>query len=142
MVTQEDGVRADFVLLCMVCKINTLPHNFRMNTEQKYYVAGHRGMVGSAVIRRLHELNCRNTVTRSRSELDLTDQQAVNDFFASERPDVVVFAAAKVGGIHANSAYPAEFIYQNLAMSTHAVHAAYEHGVERFRTQTVQNAEP
>lgn len=96
------------------------------------YVAGHRGMVGAAVVRRLRSLGYKNLIAASRTDLDLTDQQSVNEFFRTSRPDAVVFAAARVGGIHANSTYPAEFIYDNLAMMTHAVHAAWQSGVKRF----------
>lgn len=103
-----------------------------MQSETKIYIAGHRGMVGAAVVRRLQAAGLNNLVVRPRSELDLTNQAAVNEFFHQEKPDAVVFAAAKVGGIHANSTYPADFIYQNLAMATNAVHAAHEHGVQRF----------
>ena len=103
-----------------------------MSTNRSIYVAGHRGMVGAAVIRRLHAAGHRNIVVRTRRELDLTDQQATNSFFAQETPDTVVFAAAKVGGIHANNTYPADFIYQNLTMATNAIHAAYTHGTKRF----------
>ena len=96
----------------------------------KIYVAGHHGMVGSAVVRRLkgnHQL-----VTRSRAELDLCNQCEVNEFFAVEQPDVVVFCAAKVGGIYANDSYPAEFAYNNLMMATNSIHAAFENNVKRF----------
>lgn len=96
------------------------------------YVAGHRGMVGAAVVRRLRSLGYKNLIAASRTDLDLTDQQSVNEFFRTSRPDAVVFAAGRVGGIHANSTYPAEFIYDNLAMTTHAVHAAWQSGVKRF----------
>ncbi len=89
-------------------------------------------MVGSAVVRRLTELGCRRLILKTRSEQDLTSQTAVNEFFAQERPDVVVMAAAKVGGIHANSNYPAEFIYQNLVMTTNTIHAAWQNGTNRF----------
>ncbi len=89
-------------------------------------------MVGSAVVRRLQSLSYRNLITASRTELNLTDQSAVDTFFQTEKPDAVVFAAARVGGIHANSTYPAEFIYDNLAMTTNAVHAAWQSGVTRF----------
>ncbi|MFM7923856.1 MAG: NAD-dependent epimerase/dehydratase family protein, partial [Planctomycetaceae bacterium] len=88
-----------------------------MTPEQSVYVAGHNGMVGSAVVRLLQQRGCNRIITRSRRELDLTDQLAVQQFFQSQRPDVVVFAAAKVGGILANNSYPAEFLYQNLAMA-------------------------
>lgn len=89
-------------------------------------------MVGSAVFRRLSEMGARKLILRTREELNLSDQAAVNDFFATEKPEVVVFAAAKVGGIHANDTYPAEFIYENLMMAANAIHAAYECGTQRF----------
>lgn len=89
-------------------------------------------MVGSAVLRALNARELSNIVTRSRAELDLCNQSDVNRFFAEEKPDVVIFAAAKVGGIHANSTYSAEFIYENLVMAANAIHAAYVVGVERF----------
>ena len=101
-------------------------------SQSKIYVAGHRGMVGSAVCRRLSATGCERIVTRSSSELDLRNQSQVDKFFARERPQVVVFCAAKVGGIHANNTYPAEFIYENLMMAANAIHAAYSNGVERF----------
>jgi GDP-L-fucose synthase len=103
-----------------------------MNPEQKIYVAGHRGMVGSAVVRNLQANGYNNLITRTSSELDLRDQQAADDFFAEEKPDVVLIAAAKVGGIHANSTYPAEFIYDNLAIALNAIHAAYKCGTKRL----------
>lgn len=89
-------------------------------------------MVGKAVVRRLSEDGFSNLLLRTRSELDLTDQQAVNQFFEQQRPDVVVFAAAKVGGIHANNTYPADFIYLNLMMAANAIHAANQFGVSQF----------
>ena len=95
------------------------------------FVAGHRGMVGSAILRAL-EARGVETLTRSRSELDLTDQAAVRSFMRSETPGAVVLAAAKVGGIHANDAYPAEFIYENLIMQANVVHQAHEAGVQRL----------
>ncbi|MFM7167375.1 MAG: GDP-L-fucose synthase family protein [Planctomycetaceae bacterium] len=103
-----------------------------MTPEQSVYVAGHNGMVGSAVVRLLQQRGCNRIITRSRRELDLTDQLAVQQFFQSQRPDVVVFAAAKVGGILANNSYPAEFLYQNLAMASNAVHSAWQAGTQRF----------
>lgn len=101
-------------------------------SDKKIYIAGHRGMVGSALVRQLQSLGCDRLVTRTSSELDLRNQPAVNDFFAREQPDVVIFAAAKVGGIHANNTYPAEFLYDNLTMATNAIHAAYQNQTERF----------
>ena len=103
-----------------------------MNSDQSIYVAGHKGMVGSAVVRLLQQHGFQRIITRDRRELDLTDQMAVQQFFQQQRPDVVVFAAAKVGGILANSSYPAEFLFQNLAMASNAVHAAWQTGTQRF----------
>ncbi|WP_077027041.1 GDP-L-fucose synthase family protein [Fuerstiella marisgermanici] len=103
-----------------------------MNAESKIHVAGHRGMVGAAVVRLLKQQGYANLLLRTRSELDLTNQAQVNQFYAEESPEVVVFAAARVGGIHANDSYPAEFIYENLVMASNAVQAAFEHGVRRF----------
>ncbi|WP_309386751.1 GDP-L-fucose synthase family protein [Cerasicoccus frondis] len=102
-----------------------------MNSDSKIYVAGHRGMVGAGVVRALQAKGYQNIITRTRSELDLTNQAAVNEFFATEKPDVIVIAAAKVGGIHANNTYPAEFIYDNLALEQNLIHGAYQHGVGR-----------
>jgi len=105
-----------------------------MSDTPKIYVAGHRGMVGSAIVRRLQALGhpVDAIVTRSHAELDLTDQAAVRAFFALERPDQVYLAAAKVGGIHANQSYPAEFIYQNLMIEANVIDAAFRHGVRRL----------
>ncbi|MGB4707246.1 MAG: GDP-L-fucose synthase [Fuerstiella sp.] len=103
-----------------------------MNKQQTIYVAGHNGMVGGAVVRRLQQDGFQNLLLRSRSELDLINQSAVNKFFEAQKPDVVVFAAARVGGIHANNTYPAEFIYDNLMMATNAIQAAHQHGTQRF----------
>jgi GDP-L-fucose synthase len=103
-----------------------------MDIESKIYVAGHRGMVGSAVVRALNEKGYQNIVTRSRSDLDLTDQSAVRAFYESESIDYAVIAAAKVGGIHANSTYPAEFIYENLAIAQNTIHEAHIAGVKRL----------
>ncbi|WP_309396507.1 GDP-L-fucose synthase family protein [Cerasicoccus maritimus] len=102
-----------------------------MNSDSKIYVAGHRGMVGAGVVRALQAKGYHNIITRTRSELDLTNQVAVNEFLATEKPDVIVIAAAKVGGIHANNTYPAEFIYENLALEQNLIHGAYQHGVGR-----------
>ena len=105
-----------------------------MNPQPKIYVAGHRGMVGSAIVRAL--LACghdaQRIVTRTHAELDLVNQQAVADFFASEKPDEVYLAAARVGGIHANHTYPAEFIYDNLMMQANVIQAAHVHGVQKL----------
>ena len=98
----------------------------------KVYLAGHRGMVGSAILRRLQSKGECQLITRTHAELDLTDQTAVRDFMQTERPDVVILAAAKVGGIHANNTYPAEFIYENLMMECNVIHQAFEAGVTRL----------
>ena len=98
----------------------------------KVYVAGHRGMVGSAIVRALRARGHGDIVTRTHAELDLSDQQAVRAFLAKEKPDHVVLAAAKVGGIHANNTYPAEFIYENLMMEANVVHESYRAGVKRL----------
>jgi len=103
-----------------------------MNKDDKIYVAGHRGMVGSAIVRRLQAGGYHNIVTRTHAELDLTNQQAVSDFFKTENIDHVVMAAAKVGGIHANNTYPAEFIYQNLVVEANVVHQAWANGVQNL----------
>jgi len=98
----------------------------------KIYVAGHRGMVGSAIVRQLQAKGFANIVTRTHAELDLCNQQAVSDFFQQEKPEQVYLAAAKVGGIHANTTYPAEFIYQNLMMEANVVHQAFNAGVRKL----------
>jgi len=103
-----------------------------LKADTRIYVAGHRGLVGSALVRRLQGQGCRNLILRTRKELDLLDQRAVLDFFAAERPEFVFLAAAKVGGIQANNNYPAEFIYQNLAIQNHIIHAAHLNRVERL----------
>lgn len=97
----------------------------------KYYVAGHRGMVGGAITRQILARGD-TVVTATHADLDLTDQQAVRDFMQNEKPDVVVLAAAKVGGIHANNSYPAEFIYENLMIQANIIHQAYAAGIERL----------
>ena len=100
----------------------------------KIYVAGHRGMVGSALVRSLlaQGIAAENLITRSRQELDLTNQLAVQDFFARERPDQVYLAAAKVGGIHANNTFPADFIYENLMVQANVIEAAFRNGVRKL----------
>ena len=103
-----------------------------MSHQAKIYVAGHRGMVGSAIVRVLQSRGQNNIVTRTRAELDLTNQFAVQDFFAKEKPDQVYLAAAKVGGIHANNTYPAEFIYQNLMIQANIIHAAHLNDIQKI----------
>lgn len=99
----------------------------------KIFVAGHLGMVGSALVRRLQSEPGVAVVTRSRREgLDLTDRTSVDAFYASEKPDVAIIAAAKVGGIHANNTYPADFLHENLAIATHSIEGAFRHGVKRL----------
>jgi GDP-L-fucose synthase len=102
------------------------------NTQARVFVAGHRGMVGSAIVRRLRALGYTNIVTRSRSELDLTNQVAVNEFFLQQQIDQVYLAAAKVGGILANNNYPAEFIYENLMIEANVVYAAHQANVQKL----------
>jgi GDP-L-fucose synthase len=103
-----------------------------MKPSDKIYIAGHAGLVGSALVRALSARGFANLVLRTRAQLDLTRQQAVEDFFAAERPQLVLFAAAKVGGIVANDTLRGEFIYQNLTMATNVIHAAHLHGVRRL----------
>lgn len=101
-------------------------------SQPKIFVAGHRGMVGSAIVRKLNQQGHTNIVVRSHSELDLVDQSAVSSFFAEEKPDQVYLAAAKVGGIHANNTYPAEFIYENLMMESNIIHSAHQFGATKL----------
>ncbi|GAU09067.1 GDP-L-fucose synthase family protein [Desulfoplanes formicivorans] len=103
-----------------------------MQPTDSIYVAGHRGLVGSALCRELRRKGYTNIITRTHRELDLCNQQAVNAFFASQRPDHVFLAAAKVGGIHANDTHPARFIFQNLAIATNVIDAAHRHGVRKL----------
>ena len=103
-----------------------------MQLNAKIYVAGHRGLVGGAIVRNLQAKGFTNIIARTHAELDLTNQQAVADFFTNEKPDYVFLAAAKVGGIHANNTYPAEFIYENLAIQNNIIHAAYKNNVKRL----------
>lgn len=103
-----------------------------MDKSSKIYIAGHRGLVGSALIRQLTKQGYKNIVTRTHADLDLTNQQAVANFFKSEKPEYVFLAAAKVGGIHANNTYPAEFIYENLAIQNNVIHHSYLTGVKRL----------
>ena len=99
---------------------------------KKIFVAGHRGMVGSAICRQLQKKPDVEIITRTRDELDLCDQLAVHDFMNSEKPDEVILAAAKVGGIHANNMYPAEFIYQNLQIQNNVIHAAHRNDIQKL----------
>lgn len=103
-----------------------------MEKNAKIYVAGHRGLVGSAIVKALLGQGYTNLVVRTHAELDLTSQQAVIAFFAQEKPKYVFLAAAKVGGIHANNTYPAEFVHENLAIQTNVIHQSYLHGVTRL----------
>lgn len=103
-----------------------------MQQHQKIYVAGHRGMVGSALVRKLQSLGYTNILTRSSAELDLRNQAAVQSFFKEEQPAFVFMAAAKVGGIHANNTFRADFIYDNLMMEANVIHAAYQYQVEKL----------
>src|SRR6056297_1004360 len=103
-----------------------------MHKEGKIFVAGAGGLVGSALVRRLRAKGYRNLLTPGRIDLDLTDQAAVSEFFRKQQPEYVFLAAAKVGGIHANNTYPADFIYQNLAIQTNLIHQAFLAGVKRL----------
>lgn len=103
-----------------------------LNPDTKIYVAGHKGLVGSAIVRRLKAEGCSNLVLRTRDELDLLNQSAVHSFFERERPEIVVLAAAKVGGILANSIYPGEFIYENLMIQSNIIHSSKMTGVKRL----------
>lgn len=103
-----------------------------MLPESKIYVAGHEGLAGSAIVRKLRAMGYHNLVLRTRSELDLTEQNPVRNFMHEQRPDFVFVAAAKVGGIHANSTYPAEFIFQNLSVALNVIDAAYRSGVSKL----------
>ncbi len=103
-----------------------------LNNESVIYVAGHRGMVGAAIVRQLKEQGYKNFITRSHAELDLCDQAAVREFFAVNKIDAVYLAAARVGGIHANNTYPAEFIYQNMMIEINIIHEAWASGVKNL----------
>lgn len=103
-----------------------------MNKTDKIYVAGHRGLVGSAIVRSLQEKGYDNIIVRTHGELDLTNQAQVREFFQTQCPDIVVLAAAKVGGIQANSLYPAQFAYENLQMQCNVIHSAHEFGVKKL----------
>jgi GDP-L-fucose synthase len=101
-----------------------------MNLNDKIYIAGHRGLVGSAIVRQLESRGFTNLLMRTHKELDLTNQAQVQSFFTQENPDYVILAAAKVGGIHANNTYPADFIYQNMMIEANVINSAYESKVK------------
>ena len=103
-----------------------------MNKQAKIYIAGHRGLVGSALVRKFQELGYDNLILKTRSELNLLNQQEVADFFAVEKPEYVFLAAAKVGGIGANSTYPADFVYENIMIQTNIIHAAYKNNTKKL----------
>ena len=103
-----------------------------MKTSSRIHVAGHRGMVGSAIVRALRARGFGNLLLRTHSELDLGNAMAVREFYAHEKPEVVIVAAARVGGIHANNTYPAEFLHENLAIAHNTIHEAWTHGVKRL----------
>ena len=103
-----------------------------MEKNSKIYVAGHRGLAGSAIVRKLKKEGYENLLLRTSAELDLRNQQAVQSFFEAEKPDYVFLAAAKVGGIHANNTYPAEFLYDNLCIQNNVIHEAYRSGVKKL----------
>ena len=98
----------------------------------KLFIAGHNGMVGAALVRRLERETGTTLLLRTRRELDMTDQAAVDAFFRSEKPEAAIIAAAKVGGIHANNTYPAEFLFENLAIAANSIHSAYRAGTKRL----------
>lgn len=100
--------------------------------DGKVYVAGHRGMVGSALVRRLHQAGCKNLLLKSRSEIDLENQHQVHEFLHTEKPDFVFLAAARVGGIHANNTYPGQFIYSNLMIAANIINSSYKAGIENL----------
>ena len=118
-----------FILVAVPMQIHSSSINL---TSAKIFVAGHNGLVGSAIMRRLEKEGCKNIITRSSQELDLRNQVAVNSFFATERPEYVFLAAAKVGGIKANMDFPAEFIYDNLMIEANVINAAYKCGVKKL----------
>ncbi len=117
------------ILMSMLLILSSLSG---MELDAKIYVAGHKGLVGSAVLRELAKDGYTNVITKTSSELDLCNQNAVDHFFACEKPDYVILSAAKVGGIIANSTYPAEFIYKNLMIAANVIDAAYRHGVKKL----------
>jgi GDP-L-fucose synthase len=103
-----------------------------MKKKSKIFIAGHNGLVGSAILRRFHLEGYKNLILRKSSELDLTNQVNVDNFFKKQKPEIVILAAAKVGGIYANSTYPADFIYKNIMIQSNVIHAAFNNGVKKF----------
>ena len=103
-----------------------------LSPQSRIYVAGHRGLVGSALVRRLNAKGYHNLILRTHDELELRDQAAVRTFFSSEKPEYVILAAAKVGGIQANNTYPAEFIHDNLVIQSNIIHSAWQNNVNRL----------
>ena len=116
----------------MELKMNKKRETDKMEHHNKIYVAGHAGLVGSAIVRKLKKEGFHNIITRTHKELDLTNQQAVDEFFLNEKPEYVCLAAAKVGGIHANSTAPADFIHINLAIETNVIHSAFINHVKKL----------
>jgi GDP-L-fucose synthase len=112
--------------------LSLLPYSIKLEKGSKIFIAGHRGMVGSAIFRKLQKEGYSNLVFRTSSELDLRNQQAVTEFFAAEKPEYVFLAAAKVGGILANNRYKADFLYENLAIQMNVIHQAYVNGVKKL----------
>jgi len=109
-----------------------MPEGLRLSKATKVFVAGHRGLVGSAILRKLTQLGCSNLLVRTHAELDLKDPAAVDRFFRENRPEIVFLSAARVGGILANSRRPAEFLYDNLMIQTNVIHGAWEHGAKKL----------
>jgi GDP-L-fucose synthase len=126
---QEEGERTKAICSGIITKTKK---DVKMNKTSKIYIAGHRGLVGSAIVKSLQAKGYTNLVYRTHSELDLVNQQAVADFFESEKPEYVILAAAKVGGIVANNTYRADFIYENLAIQNNVIHQSYVHGVKKL----------
>jgi GDP-L-fucose synthase len=113
-------------------EVGSVAEHIRLSNASQVFVAGHCGLVGSAIVRRLEALGCRNVLARRHSELDLCDQAAVKEFFQEHRPEFVFLSAARVGGILANSTHPAEFLHDNLAIQTNVIHAAWRHGAKKL----------
>jgi GDP-L-fucose synthase len=109
-----------------------MAEHVRLAEASRVFVAGHRGLVGSAIVRRLEALGCHNVLSRRHSELDLCGQAAVNQFFLEHRPEFVFLSAAKVGGIHANASHPADFLHDNLAIQTNVIHASWKYGAKKL----------